>query len=104
MIKQYAYPIGKPGQPWAEPELQQWRKCQTRFRSYQNDVLDALEIIRSVYDVIQYGELNYDGEIYPLMAVKSKVWDDTLPVVLITGGVSEWKPEKVLFLLLPAPA
>ncbi|WP_437887599.1 hypothetical protein [Phytobacter sp. V91] len=72
MTEQQAYHIGTPGQPWTESELQQWRKCQTRFRSYQNDVLDALETIKSVYDVIQYGELSYDGEIYPLMAVKSK--------------------------------
>lgn len=87
MTEQKVYPIGTPGQPWTAAEIQQWRKSQTHFRSYKNDVLDVLDTIRLRYDVIQYGELCYEEESYPLMAVKSKRWDDTLPVVLITGGV-----------------
>lgn len=96
MTEQQDYPIGTPGQPWTESELQQWRKCQTRFRSYQNDVLNTLENIKSVYDVIQYGELSYDGDIYPLMAVKSKSWDETLPIILITGGVHGYETSGVM--------
>ena len=96
MTEQQDYPIGTPGQPWTESELQQWRKCQTRFRSYQNDVLNTLENIKSVYDVIQYGELRYDGDIYPLMAVKSKSWDETLPIILITGGVHGYETSGVM--------
>lgn len=82
MTEQKIYPIGTPGKPWTATELQQWRESQTRLRSYQRDVLDALDIIRLRYDVIQYGELCYGDESYPLMAVKSRRWDDTLPVVL----------------------
>ncbi|HGL4202599.1 TPA: hypothetical protein ACKE1S_000716 [Citrobacter farmeri] len=96
MTEPQHYSIGTPGQPWTESELQQWRKCQIRFRSYQDDVLDVLETIRSVYDVIQYGELSYGGEIYPLMAVKSKFWDDTLPVVMITGGVHGYETSGII--------
>ena len=96
MTEQKIYPIGTPGKPWTATELQQWRESQTRLRSYQRDVLDALDIIRLRYDVIQYGELCYGDESYPLMAVKSRRWDDTLPVVLITGGVHGYETSGVI--------
>lgn len=96
MTEQKIYPIGTPGKPWTATELQQWRDSQTRLRSYQRDVLDALDIIRLRYDVIQYGELCYGDESYPLMAVKSRRWDDTLPVVLITGGVHGYETSGVI--------
>ncbi|MFU0879976.1 M14 family metallocarboxypeptidase [Kluyvera cryocrescens] len=96
MTEQKIYPIGTPGKPWTATELQQWRESQTRLRSYQRDVLDALDIIRLRYDVIQYGELCYGDESYPLMAVKSRRWDDNLPVVLITGGVHGYETSGVI--------
>ena len=81
------YPIGTPGQPWTADEIQQWRQNQTRSRSYQRDVSDVLDGLKHRFDVIQYGELRYADDVYPLRAVKSKNWDDTLPVALVTGGV-----------------
>jgi len=35
----------------------------------------------------QYGELEYEQDTYPLIALTSAQWDDNNPIVLITGGV-----------------
>lgn len=90
------YPIGTPGQPWTEREKQQWQQRQTRFRHYKNDVLDVLQALKHRYEIVQYGELRYGDEVYPLMAAKSKNWDDNLPVALITGGVHGYETSGVM--------
>ncbi|WP_404645639.1 M14 family metallopeptidase [Raoultella ornithinolytica] len=90
------YPIGTPGQPWTADEIQQWRQNQTRSRSYQRDVSDVLDGLKHRFDVIQYGELRYADDVYPLRAVKSKNWDDTLPVALVTGGVHGYETSGVM--------
>jgi predicted deacylase len=56
-------------------------------------VLDGL---KHRFDVIQYGELRYADDVYPLRAVKSKNWDDTLPVALVTGGVHGYETSGVM--------
>ena len=96
MTEKQFYPIGTPGQPWTAAEKQQWRENQTRFRSYQTDVLDALNALKPRYDVSQYGELHYGDQTFPLMAVKSQDWDDNLPVALITGGVHGYETSGVM--------
>lgn len=90
------YPIGTPGHPWSADEKHQWQQSQTRSRSYQRDVLDVLDTLQHRYDVIQYGELRYADDVYPLMAVKSKRWDDALPVALVTGGVHGYETSGVM--------
>ncbi|WBM68749.1 M14 family metallocarboxypeptidase [Buttiauxella sp. WJP83] len=90
------YPIGTPGQPWSELEKQQWRQSQTRYRFYKNDVLDVLDHLKHRYEIVQYGELHYGDDIYPLKAVKSQDWDDNLPVALITGGVHGYETSGVM--------
>lgn len=90
------YPIGTPGQPWTENEKKQWRQRQTRSRYYKNDVLDVLQQLTHRYEINQYGELHYGDDVYPLMAVKSKDWDDSLPIALITGGVHGYETSGVM--------
>ncbi|ADO47955.1 M14 family metallopeptidase [[Enterobacter] lignolyticus] len=96
MTNKQFYPIGTPGQPWTEREKQLWQQSQTRSRSYKNDVLDVLEQLKHRYEIVQYGELRYGDDRYPLMAAKSKNWDDNLPVALITGGVHGYETSGVM--------
>ncbi len=65
------YPIGTPGQPRTAVEIQRWRQNQTRS-GYQRDVSAVLDGLKQRFDVIQYGELRYADDVYPLRAAKSK--------------------------------
>ncbi len=88
--------IGTPGQPWGEAEKAQWRALQTRRRRYADDVLPALDALRVTFDVVQYGELHYgDDGTFPLFAVRSRGWDETLPTMLVTGGVHGYETSGV---------
>ena len=90
------YPIGTPGQPWGAAEVSAWRARQTCKRSYETDVLQVIETLRSRYEVVQYGRLDDHPARYPLFAVKSLDWHDELPCVLITGGVHGYETSGVL--------
>jgi hypothetical protein len=87
--------IGTPGQPWGPAEIVAWRSLQVRRRSHGEDVLSALERLRSRFDVSPYGELAYADERYPLLAVRSRDWQPGLPAVLVTGGVHGYETSGV---------
>ena len=89
------YPIGTPGTPWGPVEAAAWLTRQTRHRSYEEDVLSVVDALRSHYDVLEYGRLNYSSESYPLVAIKSRQWRDELPCVLVTGGVHGYETSGV---------
>ena len=89
------YPIGTPGQPWGPAEISEWRARQTCHRSYETDVLSAIERLRARFDVVQYGRLDYAADSYPLFAIKSRDWRDGLPMVLVTGGVHGYETSGV---------
>ena len=89
------YPIGTPGTPWGESERAQWRSRQVRRRSYTDDVLSAIERLRARFDVVEYGEIAYEGSPNPLFAVRSRRWRDDLPVALVTGGVHGYETSGV---------
>lgn len=95
MNTQAFYPIGKPGQPWGEAEKAEWRSRQTRQRSYEADVLRAIDRLRARFDVVQYGRVEYGPDTYPLFAIRSHEWSDALPVVLVTGGVHGYETSGV---------
>jgi hypothetical protein len=92
---QSPYPIGTPGRPWGEPDVAAWRSRQRVQRSYQTDVLDAIDALRSRFDVIPYGQLDYPPDSYPLLAIRSRDWRDALPCVLVTGGVHGYETSGV---------
>ncbi|HEY9119377.1 MAG TPA: peptidase, partial [Marinobacter sp.] len=54
-----AYPIGTPGVPWGDAERTEWLSRQSRQRSYESDVLNMVERLRSRFDVQEYGRLEY---------------------------------------------
>jgi len=89
------YPIGTPGQPWGEVEVAAWRSLQRVRRSYQADVLDAIDALRPRFDVVPYGRLTYPPDAYPLLAIRSHDWRDELPCVLVTGGVHGYETSGV---------
>ena len=89
------YPIGTPGVPWGEAEVTTWRSRQTIKRSYDADVLRVIETLRSRFEVVQYGRLDYHPDKYPLFAIKSRGWNSALPCALVTGGVHGYETSGV---------
>lgn len=87
--------IGTPGVPWGAPEKTQWLARQSRKRSYQAEVLSAIEALRADFDVVEYGRLDFDPGRYPLLALRNRAWKDELPVVLVTGGVHGYETSGV---------
>jgi hypothetical protein len=87
--------IGTAGQPWGEAERAQWRSLQNIKRSYASEVLAVIDRLRSRFDVVQYGDLDYGADRYPLFAIKSRGWREELPVALITGGVHGYETSGV---------
>jgi len=68
---------------------------QSRKRSYEADVLSAIDALRAHYDVVPYGRLDYHPDTYPLLAIKSRDWRHELPCVLVTGGVHGYETSGV---------
>jgi hypothetical protein len=90
------YPIGTPGQAWGSAEVAAWRSTQVRQRSYEADVVRMIDRLRSRFDVVEYGRLDYAPDAYPLFAFKSRGWDDALPCALVTGGVHGYETSGVM--------
>ena len=90
------YPVGTPGVAWGAAEKAEWRARQHKLRSYAGEVVAKIDALRDRFDISQYGELDYapDGR-YPLFAIRSRNWDDALPVVLVTGGVHGYETSGV---------
>ena len=94
MTTETAYPIGTPGVPWGDAERALWFSRQLRKRSYADEVVSLIERLRDRFEVVQYGQLDYSGETYPLFAIRN-AWDDSLPTVLVTGGVHGYETSGV---------
>jgi hypothetical protein len=90
-----AHPIGTPGLPWGDAEVAVWLSRQTLKRSYDTDVLRVIDTLRSRYDVVEYGRLDYPPKPYPLFALKNRDWRESLPCVLVTGGVHGYETSGV---------
>ena len=95
MTVPHPYSIGTPGTPWAAPEVARWRARQQIQRRYGDDVLPVIERLRSRFEVIEYGRLDQDPARYPLLALRSRDWQDRLPMVLVTGGVHGYETSGV---------
>ncbi|SEL07834.1 Succinylglutamate desuccinylase / Aspartoacylase family protein [Pseudoxanthomonas sp. GM95] len=89
------FPIGTPGQPWGAQEKAQWRAMQTVKRSYADEVVRRIEQLGDRFEVSQYGQLDYGSEQFPLFCLRSRQWDDALPVALVTGGVHGYETSGV---------
>jgi len=89
------YPIGTPGVPWGKSEVAGWLARQTIKRSYAAQVLQPVDALRSRYEVLQYGQLDYPAGRYPLLALRSPGGNDSLPLALVTGGVHGYETSGV---------
>ena len=89
------FPIGTPGTPWGEAEVAQWRAMQVRRRSYAEEVESAILALGARFDVSEYGRLDIAPDSYAMHAVRSRDWDDALPVALVTGGVHGYETSGV---------
>lgn len=95
MSGEHFYPVGTPGQPWGPAEIAAWRGRLVKQRSYAGDVLSAIEALKQDFDASEYGALVYDGERFPLLAVRSHGWRDDLPMLVVTGGVHGYETSGV---------
>ncbi len=89
------YPVGTPGLPWGATEVAAWRSRQVKSRSYADDVLTTIDALRALFDVAEYGALEYVEGRYPLLAIRSRGWRDGLPIMLVTGGVHGYETSGV---------
>lgn len=81
--------------PWGKTEKDQWFQQQRIQRSYQEEVLNRIEELRSSFDVLQYGTLSDDPARYPLYLIKSRHFVQNKKTVLITGGVHGYETSGV---------
>eukprot|EP00930_Biecheleria_cincta_P083368 TRINITY_DN72951_c0_g1_i1.p1 TRINITY_DN72951_c0_g1~~TRINITY_DN72951_c0_g1_i1.p1 ORF type:complete len:319 (-),score=32.02 TRINITY_DN72951_c0_g1_i1:17-973(-) len=92
------YPIGIAGKPWGPEDRVAWlaqEKVKKIKRSYREEVVSKLELLKDRFDVQVYGALSYDTERYPLFLVKSRTWSPEKPSVLVTGGVHGYETSGV---------
>jgi hypothetical protein len=89
------YPIGNEGQPWGKAEKAAWLARQIRHRSYESDVVGAIDTLRTRFDVSEYGRLDYAQGSFPLFSIRTQAWRDDLPVILVTGGVHGYETSGV---------
>jgi hypothetical protein len=94
-----AYPVGIPGEPWGNAERQQWRARQVRRRRYDADVVPRIAALADRYEQVSYGQLDYAGETYTLLALRDRIFDPALPTALVTGGVHGYETSGVLGVL-----
>lgn len=90
-----AFKIGTPGTPWGDTERAQWRGSLAIKRRHASDVVAAIDALRDRFDVVQYGELDYAPDRYPLLAVRNLDWRADAPVAIVTGGVHGYEASGV---------
>ena len=92
---QIVYTHEKPLVAWSSADRAAWLASRLKSRSYADDVLSKIDALRERFDVAEYGQIDYGGERYPLLAVKTRDWRDDLPVALVTGGVHGYETSGV---------
>jgi hypothetical protein len=89
------YLVGPSISAWDSDGRAAWLASRVKSRSYTDEVLRKIEALRERFDVAEYGQIDYGGERYPLLALKSRDWRDDLPVALVTGGVHGYETSGV---------
>ncbi|WP_297799672.1 M14 family metallocarboxypeptidase [Arenimonas sp. GDDSR-1] len=80
---------------WNSDDRTSWLASRVKSRSVADEVLRKIDALRERFDVAEYGQIDYGGERYPLLALKSRGWRDDLPVALVTGGVHGYETSGV---------
>ena len=80
---------------WGQTEKTGWLKEQTIKRSYLKEVVFKIEELKALFDIVLYGNLSYESNMYPLYFVRSQQFDSSKKTVLITGGVHGYETSGV---------
>ncbi len=83
------------GKKWDANDRQAWLNKQRIQRSYTDDVVSKIELLRKSFEVDTYGSLDYSPQHYPLFGLKTRSWLESKPTVLITGGVHGYETSGV---------
>ena len=89
------YHVGASISAWDSDDRATWLASRVKQRSYADEVLCKIDTLRERFDVSEYGQIDYGGDRYPLLALKSRAWRDDLPVALVTGGVHGYETSGV---------
>jgi hypothetical protein len=76
-------------------EVAAWLSRQLARRSYDVDVCKPIHVLGDRFDVVEYGRLDHDPERFRLFALRSRPWDESLPIALVTGGVHGYETSGV---------
>ncbi len=106
MVQTSQYPIGNIDEPWGDSEKSQWLDKQLIKRSYHGDVISKanamceLPIVKKLFTLEKYNQLDYENVIqgaskYPLLAFKTRRWDNNKQTLLVTGGVHGYETSGV---------
>ncbi|WP_444996963.1 M14 family metallopeptidase [Aliikangiella sp. IMCC44359] len=80
---------------WGDKEKALWFFEQQVQRSYFDDVVVKIDLLKNDFDVEQYGALDYETNSYPLYVVKTRDWNTQKKTALITGGVHGYETSGV---------
>lgn len=80
---------------WTIEEKQTWYKSQQIKRSYLKEVVTKIKSLETNFDLIPYGALTINPDLYPLYLLKSKNFDTAKKSILITGGVHGYETSGV---------
>lgn len=80
---------------WGATEKENWFKEQKIQRSYLKEVVTKVKSLGGSFEIVQYGALSQNPELYPLYLLKSKNFDSARQTILITGGVHGYETSGV---------
>lgn len=80
---------------WQEAEKQNWFNEQKIQRSYIDEVVSKINLLKDNFDVEQYGSLSINPNSYPLFIIRSKNQNPDKKTILITGGVHGYETSGV---------
>lgn len=81
--------------PWGNAEKESWFKQQPIQRSYLNEVVTKIQRLNSMFEVIQYGALSLNPNLYPLYLIRSKNFDLKKSTIVVSGGVHGYETSGV---------
>lgn len=81
--------------PWGAAERAAWLDLQHKYRSFDDEVLRAIDDLERAFEVVEYGVLSYASGTWPLLALRTRAWRPDRPCVLVTGGVHGYETSGV---------
>ena len=80
---------------WNSYDIEHWFNHQLVQRSNLDEVASEIQKLKKNYEVIQYGALSLNPDLYPLFLLKSKNFSAHKKTILVTGGVHGYETSGV---------